>query len=659
LGETVEKINGLTIKSFGVGLILVILFTLYMAIGGGLQTSAAAADMIGFIPVFAVMFIFMLISPYLKNRGFNSGELLVIYTMISMIPLMNMLHHGIPAPIYAKLWSPNAASMSSLMPSFWVPDPELMQGMLMGGAVVPWSAWTVPLVFWLAYALSVIFVSIFFQLILSYQMINVERLPFPVTQVTYQFLNEPKKTFRERAGWKLILAGLIIGFVIQSTADLLGTLIPGFPHWPSSFIGAQGFDLGHFLGPDLFLNQNLFIPLMLIVLAVPMAFLIPLKATGSCLLAGFTLWNILPAIEVKLGMMPNVGPMGYYEVAWFFVWQGTMLSNDGIQLQTLGLGFIIGISMVYIIYSARGIWDSLKSAIQGGKTGEISSRIVWIGFVASITIYLGMSVSCEMPIASALMVILVSLLMLYIATRIHGELYNRQNNATNVVSSAVGLLGQFFPDTARGTTSAFSTAFLSNISINTFSNFQVFRIFEGLRLAEMTKTKWKGVIISALIAIVVSLTIGFFVAVWGGYTYGFQSKFVGMTAGGTGISWADGAYTMATQPGGWYLAGSPIGTRIWPELIVSTIIGALLTILSLMFVWFPFNPISLVFVCNFEWAIGTWFAFLLGFIGRFLVERIGGSKLYEEKGVPLATGTIIGYFLCMFVYALVILAKTA
>jgi len=39
---------------------------------------------------------------------------------------------------------------------------------------------------------------------------------------------------------------------------------------------------------------------------------------------------------------------------------------------------------------------------------------------------------------------------------------------------------------------------------------------------------------------------------------------------------------------------------------------------------------------------GVWFPFLVAYVIKSIVLKVGGSKLYEEKVVPLVGGFIVG-----------------
>lgn len=70
---------------------------------------------------------------------------------------------------------------------------------------------------------------------------------------------------------------------------------------------------------------------------------------------------------------------------------------------------------------------------------------------------------------------------------------------------------------------------------------------------------------------------------------------------------------------------------------------AILSVLHARFVWFPLEPIG--------WLIGTtaasalfglWTPFLVAWILKMLTFRLGGAKLFENRGSPIASGAVTG-----------------
>lgn len=139
--------------------------------------------------------------------------------------------------------------------------------------------------------------------------------------------------------------------------------------------------------------------------------------------------------------------------------------------------------------------------------------------------------------------------------------------------------------------------------------------------------------------------------IWGAYTYGFH---VSWPAGG----WvavaedADSYFWLISEESrgtGWLWASNP---RIWPDFTVGFIVAVVITALSFLHVWFPLHPVGLVL----GFGATLWFQGLIALIIRTLVLRVGGSKLYEEKGVPFATEIIVGTALANFLLGLAAIA---
>ncbi len=61
---------------------------------------------------------------------------------------------------------------------------------------------------------------------------------------------------------------------------------------------------------------------------------------------------------------------------------------------------------------------------------------------------------------------------------------------------------------------------------------------------------------------------------------------------------------------------------------------------------FPFEPVGFILsIACFEW--GFWSYAVIAWILKMITLRVGGSRLYEEFGAPLAGGYIAGYMLTL------------
>jgi len=87
-----------------------------------------------------------------------------------------------------------------------------------------------------------------------------------------------------------------------------------------------------------------------------------------------------------------------------------------------------------------------------------------------------------------------------------------------------------------------------------------------------------------------------------------------------------------------------------PQLVAGFIIVTLLSWLHARFIWFPFEPMGFLLGFASYPAIrtGYWFSFFVAWVTKTLTLRIGGSKAYEEVGMPVAGGMLAGTMAVVF-----------
>jgi hypothetical protein len=90
-------------------------------------------------------------------------------------------------------------------------------------------------------------------------------------------------------------------------------------------------------------------------------------------------------------------------------------------------------------------------------------------------------------------------------------------------------------------------------------------------------------------------------------------------------------------------ATRPTGEMYASYGAVGFVITVLLAFLHARFIWFPFEPIGFVIATSFigQWG-GVWSAFLVAWIVKTIVLRVGGSSLYEKYALPIVGGFITG-----------------
>ncbi|MGQ9515020.1 MAG: DUF6784 domain-containing protein [Thermoproteota archaeon] len=121
------------------------------------------------------------------------------------------------------------------------------------------------------------------------------------------------------------------------------------------------------------------------------------------------------------------------------------------------------------------------------------------------------------------------------------------------------------------------------------------------------------------------------------------SNTFGMSKLPTPSTWVGSSYIT-----GWANAESAIngGTGPTPwigQAIPGFIVTVGLSYLHARFTWFPFEPIGFLIATDYCGMLsGIWSAFLIDWLVKTLMLRVGGSRAYEQYGVSVAIGFIFG-----------------
>lgn len=656
--------SGLTPRAFIVGLILVIAWTVYGTFAGGIQPEYGLASILADpyhaqSGILAVFIISIFSSVALKAIGFEAGEVIVIYTMLMSSQSLATIGAGsgiLPIrEIYARLSAPTEMSVDIVgkQPSFWLPSTEAMLPMLQGGASVPWGEWMVPLAYWALIFLSFYMFNLCFTLVLSHRIIVEERLPFPFATAVAGAMGDPKKPLRERADLKLIAVSLVIGFLFQSTYGLLQLIVPTIPQlWPVGWGGWMYFDLGPMIGPGI-MNMMFLFTCSSFLAYVALWFLIPTKILFSAELAVLIWYFLLPAAEVATGLVPNVASFGLYDVFPSFItlWGtlGDVWGTTGIQIfLMILLGVPLGVIITYTILSAKTIGGSFKAALRNEKTGPFSSRLLWVGLIASLAVLIALLAINEISILSIVSAIFLWLMLSQLGNRLRGESTRYGYDCwsvTGTTSVFMATMGEV------GSVEAYRTM---SLGVHSFivPNTGSWYLLEGFRLCETNNTRatWRGLVMATIAATVVSYILLNVIFIYGAYTYGFLVRWPAQYLAPHGDQLALYIY----NPSLGIYTYAPAATNMGRDLWIGIAVGLIITVMSYMFPWFPIHPVGFALGGYAPWVLNFWFQTLIALIIRVLVLKIGGPNLYEKKAVPIALGLILGYALCQIVYGVAI-----
>ncbi len=655
--------SGLTAKSLVIGTILVVFWALYYVIVTGFSKTVMAQ-----LPAILVsFFILTIVSQLLPRIGLNPHELTVVYSMIAST--MGIALWWTAPNLYSSLYhltlSPYAAIAPKYQPPFWCPtDTSLLTPAITGNSVVPWGAWTMPMLWWFSFTLMMVLYTHFFALIMRKQLIEIEKLPFPIATAAHMLIGaesseETKKGILSSPKLRLAFVGIILGLIIPGFFGPFNKFVPTIPALNDEL------NLNPYLIetlPNALLGSSFFGGLTVAIL-----FLWPTDLLLSSFVFYIIFGIIIPVVQVMMGILPYIPgqvPLMYYYINIVPGLGGIFVppaqAANAVQIATIThIGAPMGIAVFSLILAKDHLIKTIK-AIKNPEIEDEPYRIYWIGLILSFIGFLGLLVLCEMPAIFAVLSLIVFQFNNLLNIRIRGEAgyvgnaslnYGPGFGAYHYAPAAYTMV--YFPVSAEArSTRAFwvsemfhgwsQTGSLTGSATPTPS----VRGMESFKLAELTRTRIKGMIVTQIFAFCIAIVIGMVVSLWGAYTYGLSarwpSRFMPDMSNWV-VDGIDGDTSGSTFS--MYIFGPP--PRL-PEFLVGFILTGVLTFLRLRFVWFPLHPLGVVLSFSdltFSWCLFYGIVWAL----KVLVIKIGSVKLYEEKAVPLCLGYIVGWAILWFI----------
>jgi hypothetical protein len=547
----------------------------------------------------------------------------------------------------ARIQDPVATA--EYIPTYMAPAPAIAKMIVVGGVPVPWADVFPSIAFWWIYTALNAMMMLSLAMIFRRSWIDVERVPFPHVVAAHELMTRasPKEMGEKRTTslFSPFVIGLIIGMAFQFPI-LMSELFPWFPDiygWRTNTCtsGQQWLTadspLSGIVGLGTFQKDPL---------GMAIAYLAPLSISFNT-----WFWYVICIV-----ILPQIAyTMGYYTGITGVAGCGRYGCDDYINFGppfkwiAVGTGATLGLTVLIVVLSWRYIVETINAAL-GRLSPDVRSRLeereptsyrityglLAVSFILLLIIYMGIGLS----FASALIVQLTFAIFWFAIVR------------------QVGMAGFFFRGTDKGI--ALARLFLWPTAPTTptkdfvltaqFTNFMVdapengFQVggnfiasFNAFRMADMTATSTKGtfrVMMATFIIMPLFSLIGWYYTT---YTVGLSR-----IAGNYGTQGCDPLLSRSALATNW---NRMPGTDPWvPYFLLGFAITAVLSILHSRFIWFPFEPVGFTLATTYSSMLfGIWSSMLVGWVLKTITLRIGGSKLYEEKGLPVATGFIAGY----------------
>jgi len=656
---TEEKI--LTPKFIAVSIIFVALFSIwatfqsgFMAISGLMFSMGqnVVGMPTGALLVLALLFIIRLAAPALK---FNVRQLIVLYSMVAI----SLAHSGYFVPwchyngmVGARVY---ITDFSDWVPSVWSPDASVIEKMYIGGQPVMWAEWAIPVVFWTFFFMVLTILALSITSIMRKRWIEEELLAYPFGQiatVSIQFIaTEASESAAQRKRNLFAIAfALVFLFYMPYVLHLGWPAFPDIYGWFSPPFG------GFFPGQLDLIAAGVNIPMANIQIQIApflwgWFYLLSMDILLTASLTWLIFFIILPPLLYSVGFFgvgvePSFGLMHQYFKPAVFCY----------------MGMFPAIFIVPLILNWRYLKRTIDSAIKGGTSedaGELMSyRAAYILFIASFVILIAIAMASGSGFLTAFWWMIMNLMYLFVQGRLRGEIGMGIMHG----GTAPGDFHVFFHDVyATGSMEEvlkvgpdyiispyLNLLTTSDISYGAMVGNEIYTL-DALKVAHEHKMSLKGLFVPLVLSSFVALLVSTPIVLWSHYTLGYPR----VPIHGDGVWWMNffrvpGAYNSPNpwEPYGW-----------WPSIIGGFLTATVLYILRMRFAWFPLNPLGI-----YLGGVGPWFpagsACIIAYVLKYITLKVGGTRLYEDTGVPLAVGAFMGFTVALLAGGIVSIYRT-
>ncbi len=623
---------------------------------------------------FLILFVLAILGYFLSSIRLRADEYAIVFAMVT-VSLGFAWSVAVPFSIsifntawekqwwYMGYWVSTIPGALEMSPLFGVKDTTAALAAFTGGTSVPWAAWAPALGYWIVFTMVLVVFMVSMGMILRKLWIDIEKLPFPYLNITNELINLGLGV-TQKPRVKKILIGILLGFLLM-LGNLIDALAPGrgWNLWQTYHIEALEVALP---------NSSWFFSVSPSQLSL--WYLAPLDVLFTAVVAWFIFVDIIPAISAWAGYATLQAPWGSSGGAWHSMASGAIAPISG---GMIGWGAMIGLGLWLLVYARKYIASTLKNAFGKKVLDEsnepFSYRTLWLAFIVSTVLLIVLMVVVYIPVWAAGIIVVYTCLQYVATSRIRGESiakgdipWESQEVLATLLSQAglYSLVGAQASAASQATHGAGAyTAWIMGYVVTghytwywggagTPQSAQL----EAFKLATLTKTNNRTMALSTIVAMVLAVLIC--LPLWLVFTYmiGIDKGFGhGGTLYAQWVSpawWSQEAIFNAAfnqaQGCSWFNWNKDLLGLELANWAAGFFLAGVLLWARVAFARFPLNPVGLIIgLC--QPAHWLWGYLLVAWVLKFLTFRIGGSKLYEEQGVPLAIGIFLGSFIVSIV----------
>jgi hypothetical protein len=546
--------------------------------------------------------------------------------------------------IMGDRWTHPPTVFESCWPDFFAPKREVAELAITGGVGVPWGDLMPTILFWWIQSVLFTFFMVSIANIFRRRWIDVERVPFPIIVSAHSIMVNisPGKATGGRKRYFLI--GIILGVVLQIPIALTA-LFPWFPDIYSWRVNTCGIGIQYVTPGEPLAAIVGYATIMKTPVSAVVAYIIPVGVTFSVLIM-YLIFVIAAQVAHALGFYTGIENISGCGRGWC---TPSPMSDPPIIGKSLAAGGLVMLTIFYLLVNWRYIVETIRVALgrpsldrarEIERNEPIPYRMSYLMLVTSFILITIMFMACGVSFLVAFLIPISAFIFHFANARMWGltGLYARGDIYGLVFPYLLWpriptpltrdfAIGQIFMRLPGGDHPMFGWG---GSLYSTLGGYYVANLMNI-----SSRSIFKVVMVSLILAPLITIVSRF----WFAYTFGFSKL------GPYGTPWSlinhyvTGYYEGALGKEPWYI-----------NVVIGMIAVAFLTFMHARFLWFPINPIG--FILGFGltgYLMGYWFPLLIAWILKTLTLRIGGSKAYEDYGLPIASGAIAGIMLAILI----------
>jgi len=626
-----RAVGGITPRSVIISLVVVFLCVFWIRQAELLSFTCQITESVPPIPALAVLLLYAAIAPLLRRMAprwvLTRAELGVIFVFVGIGTVMSAVgvtQAFLPyqtVPFYFQGSDNNFDQMCQHLPSWTGPrDPEVIrtffEGLDVGGT--PWPAWSGPLAWWLLFFVAFWFTATCIFVLFRAQWSERERLTYPLVSIPVSLIEERPTAgevplLRNRMMW--LGFGVVLVFHVMNVLHIVNPSVaaPGPTYALGQFFTERPLDA--LSGISIWHRPEL----------VGLGYLVPLDIL-------FSVWFffVLEQVAAVLGRAGGFDTAGYpFDI-------------------TQGMGAYIAMALFLVFMARRHLADVLRRAWSGtrgadDRTEALPYRIAVPGAAVGFAVVTGFAIRAGVAPWVALLFfgLLFAFQLTYCRIRCesgtpaiwvlpHTEL--RLFPFQMLGSDAFKVGGSF-------STLSSLTSFYFLVHGGFFNQTTIYQM-ESFRLADELGMRKRQMVGVGIAAVAIGLVLAFWMFLWTYYSFGTNVLAGGSTSGTGGVriayclqSWqqTSGQITLATTAERPRHVAALVGFLVTVGLLVTRAVMLRSWLSPLGYIMATINGMQL------------WWSFLLAWIAKAAILRLGGVTLYRRM-VPLFLGLALGQF---------------